>query len=203
MRVSLPLLLVVILAAGTSFGCRIEPEKSVQPEVLPPTSSSPTKPEAEIRAIRAHPAGPVPEGVGREGRELLRVGPELVAVEIAAVPESRAQGLGGRTSLEEDEGMLFIYPDAQSRSFWMKGCLMALDIAYLDDGGRIFQIGTREPPVPGSDVMPRLRSEKPARFVLEMRAGWFRDHGIGPGTEVAFSASTDEWVRLVVEAEGR
>jgi uncharacterized protein len=157
----------------------------------------------EELGVRAWPAGPEPEGVGREGRELLRVGPRLVEVEVAAVPEARSRGLGGRRELDENAGMFFIYPRAESRSFWMKDCLMSLDIAYLDDEGRIFQIGSLDPKGPDDSDYPRLPSRAPARYVLEMRKGWFADHGIGRGTETRFSESLRQWESLVIEAEGR
>lgn len=180
--------LAVFLLVASFLSCRGEPTPTPNPRDPRP-------------AARALEVGPVPEGVGREGRELLRVGPLLAEVEVAAVQESRARGLGGRESLDDDDGMLFIYPDARERSFWMKDCLIPLDIAYLDDERRIFQIGTVPPPRPGSNEIPRFPSKAPARYVLEMRAGWFREKGIGPGTSTAFSASLEEWVKLVVEEE--
>ena len=46
--------------------------------------------------------------------------------------EARQKGLGGVESLGPQEGMIFIFPDSRVRSFWMDGCTIDLDIAYLD-----------------------------------------------------------------------
>ncbi|MFO8065538.1 MAG: DUF192 domain-containing protein, partial [Spirochaetia bacterium] len=50
----------------------------------------------------------------------IRLGGHDMTVEVAATPESRREGLMNRDSLEEDRGMLFVFENADYRSFWMK-----------------------------------------------------------------------------------
>src|SRR5712691_6394813 len=45
-------------------------------------------------------------------------------VEVADTDESRAQGLGNRTSLASDAGMLFVFETTNLWSFWMKDTLV-------------------------------------------------------------------------------
>ncbi|MEZ6195808.1 MAG: DUF192 domain-containing protein [Planctomycetota bacterium] len=152
---------------------------------------------------RVEPAPTFPTDPPGDGRFFARIGGELVRLEVAAVPEARARGLAGRTALAPDEGMIFVYPEAASRSFWMKGCLISLDIAYLDDERRIFQLGSLDPGAPDAADHPRLVSTGPARYVVEMEKGWFARHGLGVGEIVRFSPELEEWVALVRDAEGR
>lgn len=111
----------------------------------------------------------------------LRVGGVTVTAEIADTPALRERGLMERQSLPEDHGMLFVYPDEQERSFWMRNTPLALDIAFLDRGGTIINIETMQPNDDENTV-----SERPAMFALEMEAGWFEANGVTPGRRVEF-----------------
>lgn len=110
-------------------------------------------------------------------------------VEVASTRQAVAQGLSGRKSLPADGGMLFVYPESSMRTFWMKDCSLALDIAFLDEGGRILGLATL-PPGEGLayEDIPRASSPAPARYVLETGAGWMGGYGIGPGARVDLSA---------------
>jgi uncharacterized membrane protein (UPF0127 family) len=82
-----------------------------------------------------------------------------------------------RDSLPKDHGMLFIYPQPQTLSFWMQNTIIPLSIAFMDSDGTIVNILEMKP---GIEVPP-YRSEKPCRFALEMTAHWFSDHGVKAG----------------------
>lgn len=104
--------------------------------------------------------------------------------EIAADPNRRQNGLMHRTSMPEDMGMLFIFPAPLSQGFWMKNCKISLDIAYLDDNGRIVDILKMDAPRPGQVSFPRYRSTQKVRYALETNVGWFAQHGIQVGDQV-------------------
>lgn len=133
---------------------------------------------------------PAPSGPAVERVE---VGGETFTFEIAADDASRTRGLGGRTSLAADEGMLFIFPDAQMRSFWMYDCLIPIDIAYLDPLGTVTAVYTMpfEPPRAENESeadyaarLPRYPSRFPAQFVLEFPAGTIDRIGLAPMSRV-------------------
>jgi uncharacterized membrane protein (UPF0127 family) len=114
----------------------------------------------------------------------------VLRVEVAADDVSRQRGLGGRPSLAPDSGMLFVYPRAQHRMFWMKNCLIGLDIAFVDETGRIANVATLGPGAGLPDIeLPRADSAGPVRYVVEAEAGWLARHGIAPGDEVDLSAA--------------
>lgn len=97
-------------------------------------------------------------------------------LEYARTPEERAAGLRGKTPLSGNRGMLFIYTDSAVRNYWMKGVAHDLALAYLDGDARIISIHHLKA---GDET--EVPSPRPARFVLEMRPGWFRDNGIAAG----------------------
>ena len=105
-------------------------------------------------------------------------GTDTVHAEVARSPEERERGLMYRTELAKGRGMIFIFPDAQTRSFWMKDTLIPLDIAYMDATLRIIDIQGMEPQT--LDLHP---SAQPAAFALEVPLGWFAEVGIEVGGE--------------------
>lgn len=52
-------------------------------------------------------------------------------LEVADTETKREVGLGGRPTIGEDEGMLFVFEEPQPYSFWMKGMEFPLDIIWL------------------------------------------------------------------------
>lgn len=126
-----------------------------------------------------------PSGAPRPGNggvvrtHQLDVGGVTVTAEIADTPALRERGLMERDSLPENHGMLFVYPDEQQRSFWMRNTPIALDIAFLDRNGTIINIETMRPNDDTSHY-----SDRPMMYALEMEAGWFEAHGVAAGDRV-------------------
>ncbi len=102
----------------------------------------------------------------------------VLEVEIAATPEARATGLSGREAPPEG-GMLFIFPQPQEASFWMRDVPFDLDIAFMDETGRIFQIERMK-----AQVLTAHTSSSPARYALEVAAGAFAEAGVKVGDPV-------------------
>lgn len=115
---------------------------------------------------------------------------EEFELELAVDSDQRAQGLMEREEIEEHGGMLFIYPEEGQRSFWMKNCLVDIDMVFLDDEGRI--TATHEakkelPQQPGEsewdyeDRLKRHPSRRPSQFVIEVKAGAIKRLGLKAG----------------------
>ena len=111
----------------------------------------------------------------------LRVGGIEIQVEIADDADERQQGLMYRESLQENQGMLFVYPEQRTLGFWMKNTLIPLDIAYIDREGRIVDIQQMEP-----QTTETHDSAAPAMYALEMNQGWFEANGIRVGDVIEF-----------------
>lgn len=107
-------------------------------------------------------------------------------VEIADTDAERQRGLMERTALGENRGMLFVFEDEQTLSFWMKNTLIPLSVAYMDSEGRIVDIQKMEPaPEDASDAeLPRYPSAEPARYALEVNQGFFEEYGVEVGDMV-------------------
>lgn len=113
-----------------------------------------------------------------------------IRVRVARTRTQHFKGLSG-VKLWPDEGMFFMYGPKIERGFWMKGCIIGLDIAWLTDDLKILRVDTLQAPGPETtDVnMPRASSPEPVKFVLEMPAGWFARHSIGAGARVSVPAA--------------
>lgn len=90
--------------------------------------------------------------------------------ELAIDDASREHGLMKRAALPADHGMLFVFPDAQPRWFWMKDTWLPLDILYFDADHKLVSMQLDVPPCK-ADPCPSYPSDAPARYVLELPAG--------------------------------
>ncbi len=109
----------------------------------------------------------------------LRFGAHVLHARVADTPKERAAGLMGVTDLAADEGMVFAYPEASARFFWMKDTPTALSIVFCDVKGVIVAM---------ADLVPLdttlTPSNQPAMFVVEAKKGWFAEHGVAVGDTV-------------------
>lgn len=110
-----------------------------------------------------------------------------VAVEIAESDQERNVGLMRRTSLDENAGMIFLFPTLQPAdgAFWMFNTLIPLDIAFIGPDGRIGSIRQMEPCVsPVAQYCPNYAAGVPFESALEVNAGFFAQRGVAPGARV-------------------
>jgi hypothetical protein len=104
----------------------------------------------------------------------------------AEVPEGDAlyRGLGGRESLPDDRGMLFVFAGSGRPAFWMKDMLISIDIIWVSAEGQVVDVQTAEPePGVPDDQLKRYHPSDPALYVLEVRAGLAAEKGVGVGDE--------------------
>lgn len=106
----------------------------------------------------------------------LTINEHKLMVEIAQTDKERQQGLMYRETLADDAGMLFIYPNEQQLTFWMKDTSIPLSIAFIDSDGVIVDIQDMDP----FDETYHTSSQA-ARYALELNQGWFSEHGTAVG----------------------
>ncbi len=106
----------------------------------------------------------------------LSAGIHRIEAEVAHTQETRMRGLMMRTAMPTQRGMLFVFDHDARHCMWMKNTLLPLSVAFLDAEGRILNIEEMKPQTEDNHC-----AAKPARFALEMNAGWFRGRGVGPG----------------------
>ena len=104
------------------------------------------------------------------------------AVEVADTDAERARGLMGRTSLAEDAGMVFVYPEPIQGAFWMKNTLIPLSIAFYDAEGTIVRILDMEPC--RADPCPVYDPGVPFLGALEVNQGAFDRLAVREGDHI-------------------
>ena len=125
-----------------------------------------------------------------------------ITVEHATTPEACRWGLMQRDHLEPNHGMLFHYPKSGNHQVWMYNCLIPLSIAFINENGVILEIHelkahpelvdntqnlnnlNLQDPIVQLFLSESVMSRKPAKYSLEMEAGWFKNHGISEGDRV-------------------
>ncbi|NNF02995.1 MAG: DUF192 domain-containing protein [Rhodothermales bacterium] len=157
-------MLSTLILLGTGFGC-----------------ASGDRPSAGAGSAAADTTGSIPYRVDgsldflRDG-ELLKT----IEIEIADTDSARTRGMMQRESIPADWGMLFIFPNEQERGFWMANTPKALDLMFIDADSTIGNIARYVQPM-SAETIP---SEGPARFVLEVEAGYTESIGILEGDRV-------------------
>ena len=154
-------LAALLLAAGC------EKEKPA----MPPSAPTPTPP-ANTGNSKAQP---------RLETIKLYLGAAELTVEIADENRERQAGMMHRTTMPENEGMLFVFPYPHQTGFWMKNTTVPLSIAYIDRASRVIEIYDLHP---GNTQPVESRSAR-VQYALEGNQGWFAKNGIKPGTVLA------------------
>jgi len=96
-----------------------------------------------------------------------------VDLQLCSTPETLAKGYMDQDKPKEGEGMLFVYDDEDYLSFWMKNVKFPLDIIFFNRTGDYINHETMDPYTgEEDDDIPRYTSQKPARFAIELPAGW-------------------------------
>jgi uncharacterized membrane protein (UPF0127 family) len=102
-------------------------------------------------------------------------------IETATNRAELIQGLSGRSNLEIDRGMLFVFNQSGYHCIWMKDMNFPIDILWLDETQKVVDIKR--------DVSPASYPEtfcpdKPARYVLEVNAGLSQKSGVDVGAQL-------------------
>lgn len=105
--------------------------------------------------------------------------------EVALTEKERLTGLMFRKKLTSKKAMLFIFPDNNYHSFWMKNVLIPLDIIWLDQNRKIVYLAENCQPcseLPCQSIKP----DSPARYVLEIKGGRSQQIGLAKGDILEF-----------------
>lgn len=116
----------------------------------------------------------------------LFVGAEQLDTELATQPVQIFTGMMWRTNMPENEAMLFVFPTAEPRSFYMRNTYVPLSLAYVSPDGVIQEI---------HDLQPLNEASVPSRsdniqYVLEVPQGWFKRHNVAAGTLIRTARGT-------------
>jgi len=114
--------------------------------------------------------------------EKIIVANQEINVELAQNPFAWKKGLGGRESLDELSGMLFVFPISDRQGIWMKDMQFPIDIIWINEG-KIVDIAPNIKPTL-IDPLPIYLPRVDARLVLEVNAGLSQKSGWKIGDSV-------------------
>jgi len=129
----------------------------------------------------------------KSGRVPVKIAGQVFHLDAAVDDASRVKGLGGREVIPEDGGMVFMFPSRSVLSFLMRDCPVAIDVAFLDDVGRVLTMHEMPPEEPqregesAYDYDMRLKkysSRYPCRLVVEVAGGTLRKLGVKEGDKM-------------------
>lgn len=110
-----------------------------------------------------------------DGKEIdVTLSGKTLTLRVASTPRSQEKGyMHAEMEPDSDCGLLFVYDKPLPLSFWMKHVNFPLDIIFFDSEGNYINHETMPPYNGKADhLIPKHSSKKPARFAVEVKAGW-------------------------------
>jgi len=132
----------------------------------------------------------LPKEVDTTVMRIISIGDTVISVEVADTANLREQGLSGRENIcgtrlrqgcGEARGMLFVFDTDGLWNIWMKDMRFPIDIVWADVSGMVITIASNVAP----DTYPKsFYPSAPARYVIELPAGFAAAHGIVEGSQI-------------------
>ncbi len=115
---------------------------------------------------------------------LVQVNNMTLGVILATEPSEQSKGLAIKDSMNEKEGMLFIFKNPQKHSFWMKDMKFPIDIIWADPTGKIVHIEKNLQPcvflLPCTSYSPKSDS----LYVLEVVSNFTNKYDVKIGDQI-------------------
>jgi uncharacterized membrane protein (UPF0127 family) len=108
-----------------------------------------------------------------------------IDIEYARTDYEQQTGLMHREDMKMDQGMLFVYENERPRpTFYMKNTKIALDLIYISADKKVVEINRNTKPMDETSI----KAQKPAQYVLEVKAGFADQFQITDGITVDFNS---------------
>jgi uncharacterized membrane protein (UPF0127 family) len=98
-------------------------------------------------------------------------------LELAKDDAERRRGLMFRPWMQEDWGMIFLYPDERPLSFWMQNTFIPLDMVFVDSDAMVVGVVANAEPL----TTTSRAVEGVSQYVIELNGGQAALHGIEAG----------------------
>ena len=109
-------------------------------------------------------------------------------VEVADTEEKQTQGLMHRTSMRNDQGMLFIMEEEEIHSFWVDEIYIPLDVVFIDVNKEVVFIAKGTEP----KSQEPIRSLSPSQYILQIKAGIADKEDIKVGDRVNWELVSEQ-----------
>ncbi|HEV7424415.1 MAG TPA: DUF192 domain-containing protein [Candidatus Paceibacterota bacterium] len=120
----------------------------------------------------------------------VKIAGQDVKVELALTDVKREQGLSGRTSLSDNEGMLFVFDHSDKYLFWMKDMNFSIDMIWISEDMKVVYIKKDARPESYPESYGPGVSDKKAKYVLEVVSGFGDKNTLKVGDSVEFLFSS-------------
>ncbi len=107
----------------------------------------------------------------------------ILDIEIADNEYETQTGLMYRSSMKNNQGMLFVFDDVSERSFYMKNTKIPLDLIFINGFNTIVSFQKNAKPFDESS----LPSNAPAKYVLEINAGLVDTWNLSVGDSISYT----------------
>lgn len=104
-------------------------------------------------------------------------------IEIADNEYETQTGMMYRSSMQNKQGMLFVFENVLPRTFYMKNTKIPLDLIFIDGNKKIVSFQKNAQPFDESS----LPSNAPAKYVLEINAGLVDYWKISVGDSISYT----------------
>lgn len=112
----------------------------------------------------------------------LLFGDKKITVDVADTEDKRVQGLSGRSGLDKNAAMLFVFSQASQQCMWMKDMKFSLDMVWLDKSKNVIKIVENVAP----STYPESFCADNAKYVVEFNAGMVKENNIKIGQNLNF-----------------
>lgn len=112
------------------------------------------------------------------------IGKQNFKAALATSSKDKQVGLSGKTSLPQDEGMLFTFDKPDFYAFWMKEMKFPIDIIFIKENKIVTIHPNVQPPASKEENPPIYKPEEPADTVLEINAGLSQKNNFKKGDQV-------------------
>ncbi len=116
----------------------------------------------------------------------VKIAGKMLKVNLALTGEAQEQGLSGRKSLKENEGMLFVFNQTGKYSFWMKDMNFSLDIIWISEDFHVVYIKNNASP---ESYPESFTPKQDAKYVLEVMSSFSQKNNLKVGDKVEFLSS--------------
>ncbi len=127
-----------------------------------------------------------PKNFQPENIKYVKIAGQDIKVYLAATEAERERGLGGRSDLKENEGMLFIFPQSGNYLFWMKDMNFPIDMIWLGEDLKVIYIKKNARPELYPETYGPGSSLPDAKYVLEVVSGFANKNNLKVGDRVEF-----------------
>ncbi len=103
-------------------------------------------------------------------------------IEIADNGYETETGLMYRQEMEDNQGMLFVFPDETMHSFYMKNTEFPLDLIFIKSDMSVASFQENAQPLSEAS----LSSKVPIQYVLEVNAGLVDEWGLEVGDSICY-----------------